>query len=95
MAEIAWQPRIAELSSPELKMRLRESDVVIIPVGAIEQHGPHLPLSTDSINIAAIAVVDALLLIFDDSPSEVRLAADVACELGVLKHRMYVQKANS
>ena len=51
----AWQPRLADLSSPEVRELLPETDFVIIPVGAIEQHGPHLPLSTDSINIAAVA----------------------------------------
>ncbi len=55
MTETAWQPRLAELTSPELKERMRETDAVIIPVGAIEQHGPHLPLCTDSVNIQAVA----------------------------------------
>jgi creatinine amidohydrolase len=50
-----WQPRLAELTSPELRSRLSATDVVIIPVGATEQHGPHLPLCTDSINIQAVA----------------------------------------
>src|SRR5438128_7904402 len=57
-AEIApaeWRPRLAELTSPELRSRLSETDVVIIPVGATEQHGSHLPLCTDSINIQAVA----------------------------------------
>lgn len=31
------------------------SSLVIIPVGAIEQHGPHLPINTDTIIIDAIA----------------------------------------
>jgi creatinine amidohydrolase len=30
-------------------------DAVIIPVGAIEQHGPHLPLSVDSTIVTAVA----------------------------------------
>jgi creatinine amidohydrolase len=51
----AWRPRLAELSSPELRALLSETDEVIIPVGATEQHGPHLPLCTDSINIQAVA----------------------------------------
>jgi len=37
-----------ELTSPEAKDRLRSVDVALLPVGAIEQHGPHLPLDTDS-----------------------------------------------
>jgi creatinine amidohydrolase/Fe(II)-dependent formamide hydrolase-like protein len=37
-----------ELSWPEAKEKLRGVDVALLPVGAIEQHGPHLPLDTDS-----------------------------------------------
>jgi len=37
-----------ELTWPEAKERLRKVDVALLPVGAIEQHGPHLPLDTDS-----------------------------------------------
>lgn len=37
---------------PEVEAyRQRGGDVVIIPVGATEQHGHHLPLGTDSINV--------------------------------------------
>lgn len=36
-----------ELRAPEIAERLGPSSVVIQPTGAIEQHGPHLPLSTD------------------------------------------------
>ncbi|PZR70339.1 MAG: hypothetical protein DLM66_04055 [Candidatus Dormiibacter spiritus] len=50
-----WQPRLEELSWPEVKELLTATDTVIIPVGATEQHGPHLPLCTDSMNIRALA----------------------------------------
>ena len=43
------------MTSPGLRSRLSDTDLVIIPVGATEQHGPHLPLCTDSINIEAVA----------------------------------------
>ena len=39
---------LAELSWPAARRRLREVDVALLPVGAIEQHGPHLPLDTDA-----------------------------------------------
>lgn len=39
---------LAELTWPEAKKRFSEVDVALLPVGAIEQHGPHLPLDTDS-----------------------------------------------
>nr|WP_299245480.1 creatininase family protein [uncultured Halomonas sp.] len=38
-----WQ----ELSSPELEQALRPDSVAVLPLAAIEQHGAHLPLSTD------------------------------------------------
>jgi creatinine amidohydrolase/Fe(II)-dependent formamide hydrolase-like protein len=39
---------LAELSWPAAQRRLREVDVALLPVGAIEQHGPHLPLDVDA-----------------------------------------------
>jgi creatinine amidohydrolase/Fe(II)-dependent formamide hydrolase-like protein len=39
---------LAELTWPEAERRLREVDIALLPVGAIEQHGPHLPLDTDA-----------------------------------------------
>jgi creatinine amidohydrolase len=38
--------RLAELKLSEID-RITESSILIQPVGAIEQHGPHLPLNTD------------------------------------------------
>ncbi|WP_048307192.1 creatininase family protein [Halomonas sp. PR-M31] len=38
-----WQ----ELSSPELERALQQDSVAVLPLAAIEQHGAHLPLSTD------------------------------------------------
>lgn len=39
---------LAELTWPEAERRLAEVDIALLPVGAIEQHGYHLPLDTDS-----------------------------------------------
>ncbi len=39
---------LGELTWPEAEERFKEVDVVLLPVGAIEQHGPHLPLDTDA-----------------------------------------------
>jgi creatinine amidohydrolase/Fe(II)-dependent formamide hydrolase-like protein len=39
---------LAELTWPEAERRFQETDVALLPVGAIEQHGPHLPLDTDA-----------------------------------------------
>ena len=38
---------IGELTSPEIAIRIRDSSILCLPLGSIEQHGPHLPLDTD------------------------------------------------
>jgi creatinine amidohydrolase/Fe(II)-dependent formamide hydrolase-like protein len=38
---------IGELTSPDVSKRLRTSSILCLPIGSIEQHGPHLPLKTD------------------------------------------------
>jgi creatinine amidohydrolase/Fe(II)-dependent formamide hydrolase-like protein len=40
---------IGELTSPEVSRRLKATSILCLPLGAIEQHGPHLPLNTDMI----------------------------------------------
>jgi creatinine amidohydrolase len=39
--------RLADLAAPDVARLLSERSVLVQPVGAVEQHGPHLPLSTD------------------------------------------------
>ncbi|MEV4419318.1 creatininase family protein [Patulibacter sp. NPDC049589] len=39
--------RLHELRGPDVVPALGPNSVLVQPVGAIEQHGPHLPLSTD------------------------------------------------
>ncbi|MBN1273490.1 MAG: creatininase family protein [Candidatus Aminicenantes bacterium] len=39
---------LGELTWPEAEARFKEVDVGLLPVGSIEQHGPHLPLDTDA-----------------------------------------------
>jgi creatinine amidohydrolase len=41
--------RISDLTWPEYAARISDQSVVLLPVGALEQHGLHLPLSTDAI----------------------------------------------
>nr|WP_269811000.1 creatininase family protein [Kineosporia rhizophila] len=40
---------------PEAGEVVKRTDAVIIPVGAIEQHGPHLPLAVDTLICQAVA----------------------------------------
>jgi creatinine amidohydrolase len=43
-AEIRWE----RMTAPELKARAAEDALVVLPIGSLEQHGPHLPVWTDS-----------------------------------------------
>jgi len=52
LAGMAW-PEVAELAD-----RVRGGAVLAVPVGSTEQHGPHLPLSTDT--DLAVALCDRL-----------------------------------
>ncbi|MEM3816007.1 MAG: creatininase family protein [Candidatus Bathyarchaeia archaeon] len=45
-----------ELSWPEVKDAVKEGKIPILPVGSIEQHGPHLPLTTDAFIVFSICV---------------------------------------
>ena len=46
---------LGELTWPEAKARFEEVDVALLPVGAIEQHGPHLPLDCDAFDADYLA----------------------------------------
>jgi creatinine amidohydrolase/Fe(II)-dependent formamide hydrolase-like protein len=45
---------LADLTSPEAARHIKESSVLCWPLGAIEQHGSHLPLATDVIVAEAL-----------------------------------------
>lgn len=45
----------SEMTWPQAEARLKQVDVALLPVGAIEQHGPHLPLDTDSFDADYLA----------------------------------------
>jgi len=40
---------LGDLTSPEVSRRLQDASILCLPMGAIEQHGAHLPLNTDAI----------------------------------------------
>ena len=44
MKKVLWE----ELRRPEFEQAVKDNAVVIIPTGATEQHGSHLPVNTDS-----------------------------------------------
>jgi mycofactocin precursor peptide peptidase len=55
---------LSELAWPEVDRRTRRDTVLAIPLGATEQHGPHLPLSTDT--DIAVALCNRLAATRDD-----------------------------
>jgi creatinine amidohydrolase/Fe(II)-dependent formamide hydrolase-like protein len=44
-----------ELTWRQARARIRQMDVALLPVGAVEQHGPHLPLDTDAFDADYLA----------------------------------------
>ena len=48
--EIEWR----RLRADQLRDMARQDALVILPLGSIEQHGPHLPLATDCLIPEAI-----------------------------------------
>lgn len=45
-----------EMTTQEFAEKVNEDSVVIVPIGAVEEHGPHLPLCTDSIQPEHVAL---------------------------------------
>jgi creatinine amidohydrolase len=59
--------RFDELTDPEIAAALARSPRVVLPMGSVEQHGPHLPTGTDFFAAVAISLevaeqIDALVL---------------------------------
>jgi creatinine amidohydrolase/Fe(II)-dependent formamide hydrolase-like protein len=45
-----------ELTWPEARERFQQVDIALLPVGSIEQHGPHLPVDTDAFDAKYLAL---------------------------------------
>jgi creatinine amidohydrolase len=50
---LSWD--IGDLSYVDIQAYLRAKDVILIPMASLEQHGPHLPLYTDTITAVEIS----------------------------------------
>jgi len=48
--------RLGELTWPEAQSHLKKVDIALLPVGSLEQHGPHLPLDTDAFDANHLAL---------------------------------------
>ncbi len=57
-ADTLWPPgaQVAELAWPDITARLVDGAIAVLPIGAAaKEHGPHLPLGTDSIQAQWLA----------------------------------------
>ncbi len=46
---------LARMTSPEARAAIERSGIVVLPIGSIEQHGPHLPNGTDTMAAELVA----------------------------------------
>jgi len=53
---------LSEFTSPAFALMCRRLDLVLIPVGAHEQHGPALPVSTDTLSAQVLSGLAGALL---------------------------------
>jgi creatinine amidohydrolase len=63
--EVEW----ARMTAPDLRaIASREGALAILPAGSLEQHGPHLPVITDTASASAAAIAAARLVANDPNP---------------------------
>lgn len=73
----------SELRAPELREMAKPETIVIVPVGSIEQHGPHLPVQTDTILAREVARRAA-----EQAAISVPVLVTEAIWLGLSEHHM-------
>ncbi|HBA72028.1 MAG TPA: creatininase, partial [Geobacter sp.] len=47
---------ISDMTMPEFEAGLTRTRIVLIPFGSVEEHGPHLPLSTDTFEAYQVCI---------------------------------------
>jgi creatinine amidohydrolase len=93
---------LPHMTWPEVEELLQRTDMVIIPVGSLEQHGLHLPIGTDSLDGIERAKLiaqrtDALvapILLPGNSPYHMEFPGTITLSLETLE-RVYVEAAES
>jgi creatinine amidohydrolase len=78
--EIAWR----RLRAEQLRAAARDDAVVILPLGSLEQHGPHLPVEVDSMLGEQVALRTAARMVAAGTPALVLPAVWT----GVSEHHM-------
>jgi creatinine amidohydrolase len=85
--------RLVETDYRSFERKLRENPLVIVPVGALEAHGPHLPLGSDQIQAEVTAEalaerVDGLVaptVAYGTTPSTRKFPGTVALSIAELE----------
>ena len=93
---------LPEMTWPEVEALLKRTDMVIIPVGAIEQHGPQGPLGTDFFNGVEVAkliaqrtdVLVAPILLPGNSPYHMGFPGTITLSAETIQ-RVYFEAAQS
>ena len=93
---------LPHMSWPEVEALARRTDMVIIPVGSLEQHGHQLPIGTDILNGIERAklvaqrtdVLVAPILLPGNSPYHLGFAGTITLSLETIQ-AVYVEAARS
>ena len=93
---------LPHMTVPEVHDLLTRSDMVIIPVGALEQHGLHLPIGTDYLNglerakriAQRVDVLVAPILLPGQSPYHMGFAGTITLPSSLIQE-VYVEAAKS
>ncbi len=48
--------KLAELSYPQVEKEIRDNTLVLLPVGSMEEHGPHMAIMTDCVAAEVLAI---------------------------------------
>ncbi|MHB1253879.1 MAG: creatininase family protein [Candidatus Humimicrobiaceae bacterium] len=77
--------KFEEMRHPEIGELIKKNGMVIIPIGACEEHGRHLPVNTDT-EIAYRAAIDAAEKVKEEIPVAVLPAVWFGYTVSVLKN---------
>ncbi|AXC50520.1 creatininase family protein [Paracoccus suum] len=78
--DVEWQ----NLPASEIrKIAARDGSLAILPIGSLEQHGPHLPVITDTASASAVSIAAARLV-----ADEVPVAVLPGLWLGMSEHHL-------
>ncbi|MBL0226423.1 MAG: creatininase family protein [Geobacteraceae bacterium] len=76
---------IEEMTMPEFEAGLERTRTVLLPFGSVEEHGPHLPLSTDTLEAYEVCKKAALLLpLFVAPPIHYGNCRSTSCHPGTI-----------